>query len=129
MVGWYFGATDPVDLPSPICVGGHMADGYDEADLIRALVHGGQVIQVTLKDDDMKISLKQPRFGSAKCQSGDGSGRWINMEDRPCAPPYCTGNRMEAVNHGEAVSMQLIVPLQTSSDSYDHKCLDEVLLY
>ena len=110
-INWYFGATEPGQLPLPICVGGHMSDAYRESDLMRSFVHGGEVIKVTLDAADAKPTVDMPQFGAAKCRGGDEKGRWLNLGDassNPCKPPYCTGNRSETVNGLEPVREHVV---------------------
>lgn len=102
-VGWYFGGTDPKLEPAPLSVGGHMGDHYRESDIIRAFVHGGVELKLELREELVKETPEVPRFGKGKCDHGDTPARWINMEDKPCAPPFCTGNRSDTVNNIDTV--------------------------
>lgn len=78
----------------PILVGGHMGHGYGICNFRRALVDGGPIqIAVTAPP-----SADLQRFGTSKCSNADSPGRWIFMRDKPCAPPYCTGDRIKTVN-------------------------------
>jgi hypothetical protein len=95
---WYFGATDPEEQPIPICVGSHIAIHFRKKDGLRARIHAGALIQVSIAESELKETSAQPRFGSSKCDHGDSIGRWINMENAACAPPFCTGDRLTTVN-------------------------------
>ena len=103
MISWFFGAGDPGTEPSPLCVGGHMADHHRESDEIRAYVHYGDTVKVTLPADAVKESTQLPRFGHKKCTTGDTPARWVHMEKQACAPPLCTGNRTGTVNNIDSV--------------------------
>ena len=81
-----------------------MADHHRESDEIRAYVHYGDTVKVTLPADAVKESTQLPRFGHKKCTTGDTPARWINMEKQACTPPLCTGNRTGTVNHIDSVS-------------------------
>ena len=99
MVTWYFGSTDPRGHPIPIHVGTHIGYHYRQLDGTRAVIEGGALLQVTLAESQLEQeSTDRPRFGFEKCTRGDHVGRWINMADGPCAPPYCTGHRQSTVN-------------------------------
>ncbi len=93
-VGWYFGASEPKELPKPILVGGHMGHHFGLCNFRRALVDGGPIQVAVTAPPPADVQ----RFGSSKCESGDSPGRWILMKDKPCAPPYCTGDRFKTVN-------------------------------
>ena len=80
-----------------------MTNHYRESNLIRSFVHGGRLIPVTLPAGAVMETPDRPRFGSAKCSRSDSTGRWVNMFDKPCAPPYCTGNRTDTVNKADSV--------------------------
>ena len=83
-----------------------MSHGFLESDFIRSLVQGGRPIEVTLEPSagprDSESTL--PRFGGTKCTDGAADGRWVNMHDEECSPPYCTGNRTDTVNGVDSVS-------------------------
>jgi hypothetical protein len=57
---------------------------------------------------DMKVlgydGLTHSRFGNAKCDSGDHPGRWLYMNEKPCAVPLCTGDRYSTANSADGVS-------------------------
>ncbi len=102
-ISWFFGDSEPELLPIPICVGSHMTNHYRESNLIRSFVHGGELIAVTLPAGAVMETADTPRFGQRKCYRSDRLGRWVNMLDKPCAPPFCTGNRSETVNLADSV--------------------------
>lgn len=103
-VNWYFGATDPQNQPRPLCVGGHFDNAYRESDLMRAFVHGGEVLHIELAEEDVKETPTMPRFGNRKCTTGDTPARWLNLGiSDPCKPPYCTGDRFKTVNGPDVV--------------------------
>ncbi len=106
-MGWYFGASQPKHPPTPIVVGGHMGHGSGICNFRRALVDGGPVQIAVTAPPESSIQ----RFGSAKCQNGDSPGRWILMKDKPCAPPYCTGDRMTTVNAMDWVRVIVVASL------------------
>lgn len=122
-VSWYFGSVDPPLLPEPIQVGGHMGDHNREADLIRAMVHGGEVLRVGLDGGGVHRAAELaalPRFGSVKCDHSDSPARWVNMDDRPCAPPFCTGNRTATVNNIDSNPWVRRVWVWVPHDCYHH---------
>ncbi len=103
VLGWYFGDSQPTDPPKPLLVGGHMGHQYQLCNFWRALVNGSPA-SVTLAEADVKTS--PPRFVDKKCVHADGPARWVHLKSAPCAPPYCTGNRLETVNAMDWVSFQ-----------------------
>lgn len=106
MVGWYFGDTDPSELPVPVNVGSHVGRHYVGDDASRALIHNRAAVEITLETNAVQVTSDRPRFGNVKCEHGDSEGRWVNMGDQACEPPYCTGNRSATVN-----SMDVSEPL------------------
>ena len=98
LVTWYYAGTDPEELPVPICVGSHIGHHYRSKDGVRAQVFLGSIVKVSLSESAAVPTAEAPRWGDTKCDRGDLLGRWVNMEDRPCEPPYCTGDRKSTVN-------------------------------
>jgi hypothetical protein len=116
-VDWYFGDSEPemrpdpradssspsasptvLPSPTPLSVSGFQGfyTDYRKSDELRAMVHWGREIRVVLSERDESSPL--PVFGSGKCVDGEAAGRWLNMGDKACEAPYCTGNRTATVN-------------------------------
>lgn len=105
-VGWYFGSQDPERTPIPVCVSAHRTFRYfAEPDFVRSFIHDGIPIGVSLSPEAVSVGEKQgpSRFGDKKCETGDNPGRWVNMKEKHCEPPYCTGNREATVNAKDRV--------------------------
>jgi hypothetical protein len=100
VVGWYFGGSEPKNPPLPILVGGHMGHSYNTCNFKRASVDGSPIQVATVGQPPESIH----RFGYGKCQTASTPGRWIFMFDKPCAPPYCTGDRFKTVHRMDWVS-------------------------
>lgn len=99
LLGWFFGSTEPRETPIPIHVGSHIGHYYNTRDATRAAMHNViNVLTFTLDPQDVRHDPTMPRFGYAKCETGDTAGRWINMDNDKCASPLCTGDRVKTVN-------------------------------
>jgi hypothetical protein len=111
-VDWYFGDSEPETTgdpssvsttvsasPTPQCVSGFQGlySDYRKSDERRALVHWGREIRVVM--NERGESLNVPVFGRRKCVDGEAAGRWLNMGEKACEAPYCTGNRTATVNN------------------------------
>lgn len=101
VLGWFFGDSEPKNLPMPLLVGGHMGHQYQLCNFWRAFVSGAPAA-ISLAETDVKQS--PPRFGSKKCVHADGPARWVHLKNDACAPPLCTGDRRETVNAMDWVS-------------------------
>ena len=99
-VGWFFGDTDPKTEPTPILVGGHYGHSYKICNFRRALVDGSPLQVATVGTPPAGIQ----QFGNTKCTGADQPGRWIDMREVDCVPPYCTGDRKKTVNDMDWVS-------------------------
>ena len=89
----FFGAGPPLSSPRPILVGPHIGHWISVCNIVRALVAGAPV-GVVLHERDVPATPLLPRFGGVQCATADAPGRWLDMRDVPCAPPYCTGTRV-----------------------------------
>jgi hypothetical protein len=101
-VSWYNGDSEPLEDPVPECVNGFQGLNFDyrKSGEQRSFIHWGRHIVVQLTNDSAAgTSTRVPRFGSAKCTTGDSPGRWLNMGEKQCEPPYCSGNRFATVNN------------------------------
>lgn len=56
------------------------------------------IFQVILAEPTAVQLVALPRFGTQKCEHADAPGRWIDMHDKLCAPPYCSGRRRPELN-------------------------------
>jgi hypothetical protein len=101
-VSWYNGDSEPLEDRVPECVNGFHGLNFDyrRSSEQRSFVHWGRHLIVHLPDDAvMGDAVNLPRFGKHKCTSGEAPGRWINMGDKRCDPPFCTGDRFSTVNN------------------------------
>lgn len=121
-VSWYFGYSDPGTDPEPICVSSHMSFSFVESDFHRSLVHGGEILRVSVGSAEERSEMVKgsfghkkvvgleggvhQRLGHAKCESGDHPGRWLYMNRQLCAAPYCTGDRYATANAIDVVALR-----------------------
>jgi hypothetical protein len=116
-IDWYFGDTEPGHVPLPQCVSGFQGLHWDyrKSDEYRAMVHWGRELKVTTSNDSLNTHLSTvlPEFSDKKCRDGVAPGRWLNMNDKPCNPPYCTGDRFATVNHIDWVRLALVRTLSS----------------
>lgn len=101
VLGWYFGDSE-IGGKAPILVGSHMEHTFCTCCFRRALI-GGDPIQIVLPPTAQQKE-GMPRFSNKKCSGGDAPGRWINMIDKQCEPPYCTGNLSATIHTMDWVS-------------------------
>ena len=104
-ISWFYGSQEPGTQPIPRSVGALTRNLYLETDFIRSLVHDARAIGVSLSNATV-TSAAAPRFGAAKCATGDHLGRWLSLRDHSeqCVQPYCTGNTTATIHKGDMVS-------------------------
>jgi hypothetical protein len=111
-VDWYFGDSEPGQEPVPQCVSGFqgLQMDYRKSDERRALIHWGREIKIELSaDQGVLLDVVRPQFSMQKCQDGNAPGRWLNMGNKACEPPYCSGDRFTTVNDIDWVSISVWV--------------------
>jgi hypothetical protein len=101
VLGWFFGDSEPKDPPLPLLVGGHMGHQFGVLNLLRSMLRGSPT-RVVLPSEGIPPQASPKSMG--KCRDGTAAGRWVNLHEGECEPPYCTGNRRGTVNAMDWVS-------------------------
>lgn len=103
-ISWYLGHQSPgqVPVPAPVLVPrGDWTEAtvyvYRTLDFVRTLIRDGLPLALTLPAEEVR-ETELPRFRSQRCTGGDHYGRWVNMKNTRCLPPYCTGKHREVIN-------------------------------